>query len=124
MRLLATQRGTSLGAGGRRFKSSRPDQLQARRPPCTHPTELLRHADATKKGLEARIRAEVVDPRVRFDLPRDVPAPLLSSFFQEFERPVLVVEAGVYGRDQVRRDIAFAGASLHVSEHRLRLRPP
>src|SRR5258705_10743502 len=82
--------------------------------------ELLRHADAAKKSLEARIRAEVVEPQVHLDLPRDVPAPLLPGFFQELECPVLVVEAGVYRRDHVRRDIAFAGASLQVAEHRLR----
>jgi hypothetical protein len=43
--------------------------------------QLLRVADAAHQVLKARVRAEIVDPQVSFEVPRDIQGSLLVGFF-------------------------------------------
>src|SRR5216684_8888448 len=80
----------------------------------------LRVADAAHQVLKARVRAEIVDPQVSFEVPRDIQGSLLISFFQELERSVLVAKSSVYCRDHIRRNIATLRFSLEVMKDLLR----
>ena len=83
----------------------------------------LRVANAACEVLKARVRAEIVDPQVGFEVPRDIQGSLLVSLFQELKRPVLLAKTCVYGGEGIRRDINTLRFVFQIMKDLFRLGP-
>src|ERR1700681_1134964 len=59
-------------------------------------------ADTAKQALETRVRAQAINPRVRFEKPRKVQRFLQIGFLQELEGFVLLTKSSVYGCGDIR----------------------
>ena len=84
---------------------------------------LFREIHAAHKVLEARVRAQVVDPQVGPQKVRKVGGSFLVCFFEVFEGFVLVSQTGVDRRDHIGRDIAGFRLALPFAEYLLHFGP-
>ena len=62
---------------------------------------LLRQAHPAEQVLKAGVGAEIINPEIRLQKPRQDGGSLLVSLFHELERSVLVFQSSIYCRNHV-----------------------
>src|SRR4029077_17312614 len=75
--------------------------------------------DTSQKVLEARVRAESVDPQVRFDEIGNVGRSFLGGFFEKLESLVVLTQARVDDPDHVGRNVGQFRLPLQFAKYLL-----